>query len=312
LRPVALQLCPLSARLEEGLARRFEVVRWDRFDEMARRGWLATEAASAQAVVTGGHLGCDNALMAALPALDIIAINGVGFDKVDLDFAKSRSVSVTTTPDVLTDDVADLAVGLTIGLLRAIPAGDAFVRSRGWLNGEVPLARSVAGRRFGILGLGRIGAAIASRLAAFGPVAYSEPEAKDVDYDYHPDAHSLAGACDVFIVACAANAATYKMVDAAVLAALGPQSYLVNVSRGSVVDEDALIAALEAGDIAGAALDVFADEPRVPERLLASKRTVLTPHIASATHETRAAMADLVLANLDAYLAGEPLPTAIV
>ena len=307
----ALQLCPFSPALEGALSERFEVIRWFELDEAAQLAWLAANAASVRAVVTGGHIGCPNALMLALPSLGIVAINGVGFDKVDLNLARQRGVGVTTTPGVLTDDVADLAVGLIIALLRQIPAGEAHVRSGAWPAGERPLARKVSGRRFGILGLGHIGSAIARRLEPFGPVAYTSRQAKAVPYDFHPDVMSLARASEVLVVACAANESTGRLVDAGVLDALGPEGWLVNVSRGSVVDEAALIAALAEGRLAGAALDVFEAEPKVPEALRLSPKVVLTPHIASATVETRVAMAQLVLNNLDAFLAGDPLPTAV-
>ena len=307
----ALQLCPFSAALEAGLRERFAVVRWFELDEAAKAAWLAGKAGSVRAVVTGGHIGCPDDLMLALPTLGIVAINGVGFDKVNLELARRRGVGVTTTPGVLTDDVADLAVGLIIALLRQIPAGETHVRSSSWPKGERPLARKVSGRRFGILGLGHIGAAIARRLEPFGPVAYTSHQAKPVPYDFHPDVVSLACASQVLVVACAANESTRRLVDADVLTALGPEGWLVNISRGSVVDEPALIAALADGRLAGAALDVFESEPHVPEALRLSPKVVLTPHIASATVETRAAMADLVLKNLDAFLAGKPLPTAV-
>jgi lactate dehydrogenase-like 2-hydroxyacid dehydrogenase len=309
---VALQLNPFSPTLEAELARRLEVVRWFEFGPDERAAWLASRATEVVAIVAGGHIGGPTELIEALPQLKIVAINGVGFDKVDLELARSRGVRVTTTPGTLTDDVADLAVGLIISLLRRIPAADGYVRSGAWPSGEFPLGRKVTGRRFGILGLGHIGGAIAARLSAFGPVAYSSRTAKPVAYDFHPDAMTLARASDVLVVASAANASTRHLVDARVLEALGPEGWLVNVSRGSVVDETALIDALEAGRIAGAALDVFEDEPKVPEALRASAKVVLTPHIASGTVETRAAMAALVLANLDAVLAGEEPPTPVV
>ena len=218
---------------------------------------------------------------------------------------------MTTTPGTLTDDVADLAVGLIISLLRQIPAADAHVRSGAWPSGEQPLARKVTGRRFGILGLGHIGGAIAARLSAFGPVSYTSRHPKPVPYEYHADVGVLAVASDVLVVACSANESTRHLVDAGVLDALGPDGWLVNVSRGSVVDEAALIQALDAGKIAGGALDVFENEPQVPEALRNSPRAVLTPHIASATVETRRAMAELVLANLDAVLQGREPPTPV-
>ena len=297
--------------MEAGLAERFEVVRWFELDDAGRAAWLAGHAAEVAAVVTGGHIGCPTPLMEALPALGIVAINGVGYDKVDLKVARRRGVRVTTTPGTLTEDVADLAVGLIIAMLRQIPAGDVHVRSGAWPSGERPLARKVSGRRFGILGLGQIGSAIAARLTAFGPVAYTSRQAKPAPYDFHADATQLARASDVLIVACSANQTTRHLVNAAVLEALGPDGWLVNVSRGSVVDEAALIRALETGAIAGAALDVFETEPHAPQALRNSPNTVLTPHIASATAETRRAMADLVLANLDAFLRGEPPPSAV-
>ncbi len=311
-RATALQLCPFSAHLESGLRQRFELVRWFEFSAAEQAAWLERQASKVRAVVTGGHVGCSNELMARLPSLGIIAVNGVGVDRIDLPYARGHGVRVTATPGILTEDVADLAIGLIIGLLRDIPAADAFVRSGGWVKGERPLARKVSGCRFGIVGLGHIGSAIAVRLTAFGPVAYTGPRRKSVGYLFHADLMALARASDVLVLACTANDSTRHLVDADIIAALGPQGYLVNVARGSVVDETALVAAIDAGRLAGAALDVFEDEPKVPEPLRASPRVVLTPHVASATLETRTRMADLVLGNLDAYIGGGPLLTAVI
>ena len=308
----ALQLSPQSHYLEAGLAERLQLVRWFELDPVQQSTWLEANAGSVRAVVTGGHVGCGNALMSLLPSLRLIAINGVGFDKVDLAFARERGVRVTVTPGALTEDVADLAVGLVIALLRGIPGADKYVREGAWLTGETPLARKVSGRRFGILGLGRIGSEIARRLSVFGPVSYTSPSAKDIPYDFHASVLDLASAVEVLVVACPANAATLGLVNKDVLASLGPEGWLVNVARGSIVDEAALIAALEAGSLAGAALDVFEDEPNVPEALRANRKVVLTPHIASATIETRKRMADIVLENLDAVLAGRAPPAALV
>lgn len=308
---LALQLNRFSAPLEAELGKRLQVVRWFELDPDARAALIRDRAAEVLAIVAGGHIGGPTELIQALPNLKIVAINGVGFDKVDLELARSRGVRVTTTPGTLTEDVADLAVGLIISLLRRIAPADALVRAGAWPSGEFPLGRKVTGRRFGILGLGHIGGAIAQRLAAFGPVAYSSRDPKLVPYDFHPNALSLARASDVLVVACSANISTRHMVNASVLEALGPEGWLVNVSRGSVVDEAALMQALEADRIAGAALDVFEHEPQVPEALRNSPKVVLTPHIASATVETRAAMAALVLANLDAVLRGEEPPTPV-
>jgi lactate dehydrogenase-like 2-hydroxyacid dehydrogenase len=311
-RITALQLCPLSKHLEAGLNARFQIVRWFELGEAEQSAWLATHASTVRAVVSGGHLGCSNALMTALPALGIVAINGVGVDKIDLPFARSRGVRVTTTPGAPTEDTADLAVGLIIGLLRGIPAADAHVRLGFWPSGDRPLARKVTGRRFGIVGLGQIGAAVAARLAPFGPVAYTGPRRKETPYVFHADLTSLARASEVLVVTCPANAATRHLIGAAIIDTLGPNGYLINVARGSIVDEAALVAALEGGRLAGAALDVFDNEPHVPEALRQNPRVVLTPHMASATVETRTHMGDVVLANLDAFVNGTPLPTAAV
>jgi len=308
---VLLQLFPFSNYLEGELKKRFEVIPWHAMSADEQAAWLAENAGSVDAAATAGHIGCATELLTALPNLKVIATNGVGFDKVDVDLAASRGVYVSTTPGLLSEDVADLAVGLTISLLRRIPAGDAYVREGQWLKGEMPLARKVTGRRFGVLGLGAIGSAIAARLAPFGEVHYNSRAPKDVPYIYQADALSLAKAVDVLVIACAANASTAKMVNAEVLEALGSHGWVVNISRGAVVDEDALIVALENGIIAGAGLDVFAKEPQVPQALIESDKVVLTPHVASATEETRKAMADCVLANLDAVMAGKKAPTAL-
>jgi lactate dehydrogenase-like 2-hydroxyacid dehydrogenase len=306
-----LQLCPFSALLERELQARFKVHRWFELDEDARVSLLATRNATIRAVVSGGHVGIPTELMASLPALGIVAINGVGYDRVELAEARRRNIRVTTTPGVLTDDVADLAVGLLISLVRAIPAADRFVREGSWPTTEFPLARKVSGRRFGIVGLGQIGLAIAVRLAAFGPVAYCGQSRKIVPYAYHATVLELARASDVLVIAAASNTTTRGIIDGPVLDALGPDGYLVNVSRGALVDDYELSQALVQGRIAGAALDVYSDEPNVPITLRTSGRTVLTPHIASATTETRDAMARAVLANLDAYFAGTELPGAV-
>ncbi len=311
-RPIALQLCPFSAPLEGGLAQRFEVIRWFELEPTEQLRLLGSRAAAVRALITAGDVGCSNELMSALPSLGIVAINGVGLDKVDLSVAAARGVRVVRTPGVLADDVADLAVGLIIGLLRGIPAADAFVRQGLWEQGKWPLARKVTGRRFGILGLGEIGSAIARRLAAFGPIAYSGPGRKPVPHIFHPHVLDLARASDVLVISCPANAATHHIVSAPVIDALGPQGILVNVARGSIVDEAALIAALAGGKLQGAALDVFENEPHVPQSLRESQRVVLTPHIASATVETRERMAQLILENLDAFMSGAPLTAAVV
>ena len=310
-KPLGLQLCPLSDYLAAGLATRLELVPWFELDDAARSAFLANRASECRLVLTGGHIGCPSELMQALPALELIAINGVGFDKVDLALAAARGVAVSNTPDVLTDDVADLAVGLIIAQMRGIAAGDAFVRAGRWTAGELPLGRKVSGKRFGIVGLGRIGSAIAARLAPFGPVAYTSRSAKNCPYTHMADLAELAHWADCLIVACPANAATANLIDARILGEIGPRGLLVNIARGSIVDEPALVEALASGALGFAALDVFAHEPQVPLALREAANTVLTPHVGSATGETRIAMADLVLANVDAFLGGAPLPTPV-
>ncbi len=305
----ALQMCPFSQQLEQELRARFELHRW--FDIADQERFLKEHGSAIRAVVTGGHIGIPSELMARLSSLGIVAINGVGFDKVDLQESKKRGVRVSITSHMLTDDVADLAVGLVIGLLRGIPDADRHVRDGLWPSGDRPLARKVTGRRFGIVGLGNIGKAIAERLVAFGPIAYCDIDPKQVPYEFVASPTELARKSDVLILATAANASTRRLVGRDVLDALGPKGYLINVARGSLVDEVELISALREDRIAGAALDVFADEPTVPEALRVASNVVLTPHIASATVETREAMARAVLANLDAFFAGKPLPGAI-
>jgi hydroxypyruvate reductase len=307
---IALLLSPLSPYLESELQRRFEVHHWTATEE--QQEWLQTHGHDIRIVVTKANTGIPNLLVQRLPALQIIALFGVGSDKVDLQLAASRGVRVTNTPDVLTDDVADLSLGLVLALLRDIPAGDRRVRAGAWPGANAPLAHKVSGRHFGIIGLGRIGQAIATRLSILGPVSYTHTRQLSVPYPYFASPTELARACSVLVLAASANATTRHLVGRAVLDALGPTGYLVNVARGSLIDEPELIAALQAKRIAGAALDVFADEPNVPDALRGLDNVVLTPHIGSATEETRAAMARSVLANLDAFFSGAPLPSALI
>jgi lactate dehydrogenase-like 2-hydroxyacid dehydrogenase len=249
-----------------------------------------------------------------LPALRAIVNFGVGYDRTDVAEAARRGIVVANTPDVLTDCVADTAVGLVIDVMRGLSAADRFVRRGEWAAGRVPdLARRVTGARIGILGLGRIGLAIARRLAAFeATISYhNRRRREDVDYTYAASPRELAAGCDVLVVAAAGGQESRGLVDADVLDGLGPEGFLVNVARGSVVDEDALLAALGGGRLAGAALDVFADEPHVPAALLARDDVVLLPHLGSATVETRAAMTELALANVARFLDDGTLLTPV-
>jgi lactate dehydrogenase-like 2-hydroxyacid dehydrogenase len=252
-------------------------------------------------------------LIARLPALEIVSVMGVGYDGIDVAACKARGVLVTHTPDVLNDDVADLALGLMLCAARQLPQADRFVREGAWPKGPMPLARKMSGARLGLIGMGRIGQAIAQRAAAFGMrIAYTARNPRPaLPYAYLPSAEALARESDFLVVITPGGTGTRHLVNAAVLRALGPQGILVNVARGSVVDEAALIEALEQGVIAGAALDVFENEPHVPERLRALPQVVLAPHIGSATTATRQAMADLCFENLRRHFAGERPATPV-
>jgi lactate dehydrogenase-like 2-hydroxyacid dehydrogenase len=266
-----------------------------------------------RAIVGGGEAKIDKALMDQLPALEMISICGVGYDGVDVAAAKARGVPVTHTPDVLNDDVADLAIALMLSIGRQVPQSDQFVRANRWVDGGFPLMRKVTGSKLGIVGIGRIGQAIAKRAAAFDmDISYTARSAREgIPYAYVADVVQLAEKVDFLVVITPGGAGTRNLINAQVLKALGPQGYLINVARGSVVEEAALIEALQNKTIAGAALDVYVDEPRVHEALRALSNVVLTPHMASGTTETRKAMSDLCLANLQAHLAGTPLLTPV-
>jgi hydroxypyruvate reductase len=265
-----------------------------------------------QAIAAQGETRLGAELINRLPALKIISVMGVGYDGIDVAAAKARGVMVTHTPNVLNDDVADLALGLMLCTSRQLCVADQFVRSGQWTNGPLPLARKLSGARVGIVGMGRIGQAIAHRAEAFAmQIAYTARSQKKVAYRYYPTCTALAAESDFLVVITPGGAATARMINAEVLEALGKKGILINVARGSVVDEAALIDALERGMIAGAGLDVFENEPNVPERLRVLPQVVLTPHIGSATGQTRLAMADLAVANLSASFAGQPLLTPV-
>ncbi|MFN9765597.1 MAG: 2-hydroxyacid dehydrogenase [Pseudomonadota bacterium] len=275
---------------------------------------FAVAAPGIRAVAAGGDSRVDAGLIARLPALQIISVMGVGYDGIDVEAARARGVVVTHTPDVLNDEVADLAIGLMLAAARQLPAADRYVRSGQWeARGPMPLARKMSGSRLGLVGMGRIGQAIAHRAQAFGmSIAYTARSAKPgLPYRFVASVEELAAGSDFLVLITPGGAGTRHLVDAKVLRALGPKGILVNVARGSVVDEAALVDALEQGVLGGAALDVFEDEPRVPARLLALPHVVVAPHIGSATHATRQAMADLAFANLQARLAGQPLLTPV-
>jgi lactate dehydrogenase-like 2-hydroxyacid dehydrogenase len=283
------------------------------FKETDKQAFLARVGGDVRAVVTGGGAGMPSAWFEVLPKLGVIAINGVGTDAVDLVQAKARGVRVTTTPGVLTDDVADIGMGLILATLRKLALGDRFVRAGQWGKTPFPLGSKVTGKRLGIFGMGQIGGAIARRAAAFDmPIAYSNRKpVEGSPHQYFASLAELAEWSEILVIAASASPATKGVVNRAIFDALGPQGVLINVGRGAIIDEPAMVEALQEGRIAGAGLDVFANEPNVPSELFALDNVVLLPHQASATLETRLGMGDLVLRNVQAYFAGQPVLTPV-
>jgi len=270
--------------------------------------------ARVRGIATEANRGADRALIAALPKLEVICVFGVGTDAVDLAAASERGVPVTNTPGILTDEVADLAMGLMLASARQIPFADRYVRDGSWASkGPIPLGRSVGGKTMGVIGLGGIGRAIADRGAAFRMrVIYTGPRRKaDAPYEYVGDVAELARQSDYLMVACKGGPDTHHLVSADVIDALGPNGTLINVARGSVVDEAALIEALAEGRLGHAALDVFENEPTPSPDLLKLPRVIVQPHHGSATLETRTAIGQLMIDNLSAHFAGQPLLTPV-
>eukprot|EP00897_Mesotaenium_endlicherianum_P001947 jgi/Mesen1/1780/ME000014S01195 len=283
-------------------------------DHPDREGLLQAEGHAIKVVATTSFVGFDSALFDKLPALEIISCFGVGTDSIDVEAAAARGVKVTNTPDVLTDDVADLTLALILAVSRRICEADRYVRAGEWpKKGMMPLTRKVSGKTVGILGLGRIGLAIAKRAEAFDcKIAYfSRSQKKDVPYTYHGSPVELARNCDFLVAACPLSKDTRHIVSREVLDALGPQGTLINIARGPVVDEAELVKALAEGRVGGAGLDVFEEEPKTPEALWKMDNVVLLPHVGSATEETRGDMGELMVANLRAYFGGEPLITPV-
>ena len=273
---------------------------------------LAAEGGSIRGLVQGGGTVTATTLLDALPKLEIISVFGVGYDGVPTAYCRQRGIKVTNTPDVLTDDVADVALALVLMTGRGFVRLNRFVHAGEWEKKSPELTTKLAGRKVGILGLGRIGKAIAERVSAMGmKVAYTGRRPQDVRYEYIADLKALAAAVDFLIVACPGGEATRNIVNAGVLAALGNKGTLINIARGSIVDEPALVAALQAGTIKAAGLDVFADEPHIPAAMMTMDNVVLLPHVGSATRETRQAMGDLCKANLDGWFADKKVLTLI-
>lgn len=313
-RSTVLQVGPLKPSLADTLRTRYRAAALPD-DAAARAAFVATTGADVTAIVTSGRTGVDADLMAALPNLGAVVNFGVGYDTTDVDAAAAHGIGVSNTPDVLTDCVADTAVGLMIDVMRQFSAADRYVRAGRWpVTVTYPLTRQVSNTKVGIIGLGRIGSAIAKRLNAFGcTISYhNRREVADSPYRYVGSPVELARDVDVLVVAAAGGTGTRQLIDKEVIAALGPRGYLINIARGSVVDEPALVEALINGNLAGAGLDVFADEPNVPAELLDLDNVVLLPHVGSGTVETRAAMEELTLRNLDEFLATGRLVTPVV
>lgn len=306
-----LLVAPVIETLQEQLAAEFPLLRlYEQDDPIA---FLREQGENVAAVVTRGDVGVQNGVLELLPHVGLIAIFGVGTDAVDLEYVRSRQIAVSITSGVLTNDVADLAMGLLLAGSRQLCQGDRFVREGRWLNGGLPLATQVSGKRIGILGMGNIGQAIARRARGFDmQVLYTDrKQVGGIDYQWCADLHTLAHESDFLVIAASGGEANRGIIDASVFNVMPKRAWLINIARGSLVDEKSLIQALQDGVIAGAALDVFEDEPRVPAELIALDNVVLQPHVASATHETRQKMSDVVFANVAAYFSGKPLPNAI-
>ena len=311
-----LQTGPLLPWLEQCLLDEFDMHRLDR--EPDPGGFLCAHGQAFTALVTASWIGASATLQDSLPALRVISNFGVGLDKIDLDSAAARGIAVGYTPDVLNDCVADLAMALMLDVARRTPEADRFVRAGAWAAGNFGQGRRVSGAKLGIVGMGRIGHTIARRARGFDmDIRYhARRPVPEVPWAHEPSLLELARWCEFLVVIVAGGADTHHLINAQVLHALGPHGYLVNVSRGTVVDEPALIKALQSGQIAGAGLDVFEHEPQVPTALMTLNNVVLAPHIASNTRETRRAMAERVLGNLRGFLregrliSSAPLPGA--
>lgn len=306
-----LQIGGITDRMRDALSPSFDIDILMEQDD--RAGFLAANGADYPAILTNGHWGVPEDVEAATPNLKVVSSYGVGYDAIDADAFAARGILVCHTPDVLNDEVANTFVMLWLAVSRALLPSDRHARSGKWeAEGNFPLTRSVQGRRVGILGLGRIGQTIADRCAAFyAEIHYHSRSKKDVAYTYHDSATALAEAVEVLVAITPGGAETKHMVNAEVFAALGAEGLFFNVARGSVVDEPALVQALQDGTIAGAGLDVFDEEPKIPEALKSMDNVVLTPHVASATHETRQMMGDLVVENLTQWREDGTVRTAV-
>ncbi|MBW5815779.1 2-hydroxyacid dehydrogenase [Yersinia kristensenii] len=306
-----LIIAPVMDYLTEKLEQNFIVHKLFQITDTAE--FFAAQGANIKGIVTRGDIGVTNEVLALLPEVQIISIFGVGTDAVDLDTTRERNIIVTTTPGVLTDDVADTALGLIIATSRRICQADKFLRAGQWPHSSLPLASKVTGKRLGVFGMGRIGQAIARRAAGFDmQIAYTDTvHIESLPYQYVPDLISLAKQSDILVVAISGGKDSIGLIDKTIFAAMPNHALLINIARGSMVNQDDLIRALQQKEIGGAGLDVFADEPNVPQTLIEMDNVVLLPHIASATIETRIQMSDIVFSNIYAHFSGEKAPAAI-
>ncbi len=312
MKPVVVSLSAMHPPCQVSLESLYDVRRF--FMAADKNQLLALAAPTCEILQTTGGRGAEAAVLSQLPKLKLVACFGVGVDAIDLDYCKAHSIKVTNTPDVLTEDVADLALALLLGVLRQVPQADQFVRQGLWLKGGMALTPSMQGRRVGIVGMGRIGQAIAKRCAAFNTsIGYTGPRQKsEIAFPYYDSVTKLAQWADVLIAACPGGKATEKIVSREALTALGSTGIFVNIARGSVVDQEALVQLLQSGGIAAAGLDVFNNEPNVPTELMSMPQVVMQPHQGSATFETRMAMGTLTLGNIERFSRGEPLITPVV
>ena len=311
MKPEIIVVSRIFERTQEKLDREFACHKL--YEAADRDAFLKQHAPRVRGLATFGAPGADAKLMDALPKLEIISNFGVGVDAIDLVAAKKRGLIVTNTPDVLNECVADTAMALVLNVMRAFPASESYLRSGYWATrGAFPLTTSLGGKTLGVLGLGRIGEAIAKRAEAFGmKIRYHNRSKKNLPYPYDPDVVALAKNCDVLLVATPGGAETSRIINAKVLDALGPDGYVVNIARGSVIDEPVLLKYLREKRIAGAGLDVFDNEPKIDPQWFAVENAVLFPHVGSASVETRTAMGDLQVENLRLHFAGKPVKTPV-
>lgn len=306
-----LLIAPVVDGLMDKLSTAFLVYRL--YEQADPQAFLRDVGHQVQAVVTRGDIGVTRAVLEQLPNAGLVAVFGVGTDAVDLDYTRAHDIAVTITSGVLTNDVADLAMGLLLAGARQLCQGDKFVREGKWLKQGPGLATQVSGKRLGIFGMGNIGQAIARRASGFDmEILYTDrKKLNHVDYQWCADLHTLAHESDFLVIAASGGAANRGLIDASVFNVMPKHAWLINIARGTLVDEKALIHALQNGVIAGAGLDVYEEEPHVPEALIAMDNVVLLPHVASATHETRQRMSEVVFKNVDAFFNAMPLPNAI-